>query len=100
MKECIKCNSRKALEDFYTCYGMPRGECKDCFKVYVKQSTKLRRNVEKLTSDPRPAIYLKEYYQKNKEKYREYSRQFKMRNPHYFKDYYRQRKEIPAKNVA
>lgn len=100
MKECVKCNTLLPLTNFYTCYGYPRGECKDCFKSQVKQTTKLKKSIKNLLSISRPKEYMESYYQRNKEKFRENSKNFKQRNPHYFKDYYRQRKQIPVKNVA
>jgi len=100
MKECIKCKTRHPLDNFYTCYGSPRGECKECFKKYLKQSNKLRSTLNKLFNVKRDPSYFRNYYQLNKEKCREYGRKFRLKNPNYFKEYYRQRKGIPAKSVA
>lgn len=45
------------------------------------------------TLDDSRKIYMRDYYKNNKDKFAQYRAVFKERNPEYYKDYFRTRKE-------
>lgn len=94
LKICSKCNCAKVIEtDFYTCQGKKRSECKACT---IKKNVHYQRQVEawkhRYVDDEEKRSYMVDYYAKNKEKFAEYRRQFRIRHPEYHKMYARKRK--------
>jgi len=69
-KICTNCTNEKEIYEFYTKYGKPESQCKDC----IKFKTKERREKNKEKDKEKNHIYFKEYRQKNKERLSEYDR--------------------------
>lgn len=94
-KKCTHCLKNKdASKDFYLCSGRIRGECKACtINKNVKYQKKVGAWKVKFKDDATRHEYMREYYKNNKEKFARYRAEFKLRNPEYYKNYLRMRKE-------
>jgi len=95
LKTCSKCNKEKyAFEDFYLCAGKLRSECKMCtIKRNVKYQKKVKSWKHRYIDDETRRIYMRAYYNKNKDKFSRYRSEFRERHPEYYKQYFRTRKE-------
>lgn len=69
MKKCIKCNEEKSLEEFYRHKNTLQSFCKICFKERRKKNYILNKEKELKKS--------KEYYENNKEFYKEYTKKYR-----------------------
>lgn len=94
LRVCRKCKKEKVAEkDFYVCKGKMRGECKVCtIKANVKYQQKNKSWRNRFVDEDSGRSYMSEYYANNKEKFAEYGRKFRERNPEYHKLYARKRK--------
>ncbi len=92
-KTCSKCKKTKDIDLFYICQGKHRSECKACT---IKKNVAYQREVKtwknRFVDNDEQRSYMVEYYAKNKEKFAEYRKQFKVRYPEYYKEYARNRK--------
>lgn len=94
-KICSKCNQAKNPDtDFYWCAGKLRSECKKCT---IRRNIRYQKQTEAwkhrfVDGDVRRS-YMAEYYANNKEKFDEYRKKFRERNPDYYREYFRRRKE-------
>ena len=82
IKKCSKCKQNKPYTDYYKDKHAPKGiraSCKQCHKPVKK-----------------------EIYQKDKEKYTQWNKEFRERNPEYQKEYHLQKKQekLTLKNEA
>ncbi len=95
LKICSKCHQAKeAMRDFYLCSGRWRSECKACtIKRNVRYQKKIKAWKHRYVDDDARRLYMREYYDKNKEKFAKYRSEFKERYPEYYKEYFRERKE-------
>ena len=95
LKRCSKCHQYKdESKDFYVCLGTIRGECKKCTvkrNVSYQKKNKSWRN--RFVDEERQRSYMVDYYAKNKEKFAEYKRKFKEKNPDYFREWHMRKKE-------
>lgn len=95
-KRCSKCRKNKDREtDFYHYIGKCRGECKKCtirHNIAYQKRTKAWKRRDKL-NDAERSDYFKQYYQKNKDKFKKYQLKFKLENPGYHKEYLRRRRK-------
>lgn len=93
-KKCSKCKCVKnAHEDFYRCQGNIRSDCKKCaIKHNVAYQRKAKTWMHRHVDGDEQKSYMVDYYQKNKEKFAQYRRQFKERYPDYHRNYYLSRK--------
>ena len=93
-KICSRCGEDKILfNDFYMCLGKLRSECKKCtIARNAKYQRKKRPWKKRFIDGDETRDYHKEYYQNNKEKYKEYRRCFMAKNPHYYREYFRNKK--------
>lgn len=93
-KKCSHCRRMIVLQDFYMNAGKYRSECKFCTinrNVRYQKRVKAWRNRD-LDQDSR-RLYMRKYYEKNKDKYTEYRAKFKAKYPEYYKNYARRRKQ-------
>lgn len=91
-KTCSRCKSTKQEKDFYLCQGKLRSECKACtIKKNVAYQKQVKTWKHRFVDNDVHRSYMVEYYAKNKEKFAEYRRQFKVRYPEYYKEYARNR---------
>jgi hypothetical protein len=95
LKKCTNCHKEKEqLSDFYLAQGQWRSECKQCT---IKRNIRYQRRVKawkhRYIDEDTRRLYMREYYQKNKEKFAAYREEFKKRYPEYYKSYFRKRKE-------
>ena len=92
-KRCKMCGKKGEEEtDFYCSCGAVRGECKECsikrsYLVQKREKSWLERNMSEDRS-----VYMKEYYQKNKERFARNRKAFVDNNPNYYREYYHKRK--------
>lgn len=94
LKTCTKCHEIKSYEDFYICGGRTRSECKKCtIKRNVRYQKKTKAWKRRYVDDDARRIYMRDYYEKNKDKFAKYRTEFKERYPEYYKQYFRARKE-------
>lgn len=98
LKICSKCNCAKdSNTDFYMCQGRWRSECKACtISKNVRYQKRVKAWQHRFVDNDEQRSYMVDYYAKNKEKFAEYRRQFKERNPDYYKEYARRRKNERA----
>lgn len=94
-KICSLCKKSKDMnKDFYLCTGKYRSECKECTK---KRNVRYQRKVKawkyRYIDDETRRHYMREYYDKNKERFARYRSEFRARFPEYYKEYFRRRKE-------
>ena len=94
-KICKICNVRKIKEDdFYCSKGSYRGECKACtIKKNVKYQQKNKTWQNRFVDDDCQRSYIVDYYSKNKDKFAEYAKKFREKNPEYHKLYARRKKD-------
>lgn len=94
-KICSKCHQAKiAIMDFYMCAGRWRSECKACtIKRNVRYQRKVKAWKYRYVDDDTRRLYMREYYNQNKEKFAKYRSEFRIRYPEYYKQYFRKRKE-------
>lgn len=93
-KQCSKCNKWKFQKlDFYQCAGVYRSECKKCtVKRNVRYQRLHRTWKHRYVDDDARRDYMREYYDKNKEKFAAYRKEFREKYPEYYKMYFRRRK--------
>ncbi len=95
MKTCTRCAQVKNVSLFYECKGKLRSECKTCtIKRSTRYQKKMQSWVNRAVDDESRKIYMRNYYEKNKEKFAEYRAEFVKRYPEYYKEYFRKRREI------
>ena len=74
-KQCSKCEEVKELSEFYKDKDKQDGlttQCKSCKKIYLKEYRAINRDA---------VLYkLREYYQNNKDMFREYGKSYKKAN--------------------
>lgn len=92
-KECTSCEKVKEKRlDFYLQGNSYTSECKAC---RIKRSSAYAKKAQpwKKKSKDREAYnkYAREYYAKNKERFKKYRDNFKNQFPEYHKEYYRKR---------
>ncbi len=94
LKTCSHCfESKDKLKDFYMCVGKFRTECKSCtIKRNVRYQIKTEAWKHKYADAETRREYMRKYYADNKEKYARYRQEFRKKNPHYYKEYFRDRK--------
>lgn len=94
IKTCTRCHEEKDREqDFYLCAGKWRGECKACtIKRNVRYQRKVKAWKHRYVDDETRRLYMREYYEKNKDKFAQYRKEFRDRYPEYYKEYFRNRK--------
>lgn len=95
LKICSQCHQAKEpMMDFYLCSGRWRSECKMCtIKRNVRYQRKVKAWKHRYVDDDTRRQYMRDYYDKNKEKFARYREEFRSRNPEYYKEYFRKRKE-------
>jgi hypothetical protein len=75
------------------CQGKRRSECKACtIKKNVRYQNEVQAWKHRFVDNDEQRSYMIEYYAKNKAKFAEYRRKFRERNPGYYKEYSRKRK--------
>lgn len=90
MKICSICHQDKPYDDYYCWRGTYRGECKKCT---IRKNVKRKKEKGSGTVDlDARRQYHREYYAKNKEKFKEYRKAFLERHPSYYKDQYQKSK--------
>ena len=87
-KHCKRCEETKLLEDFYVCKGRMRPECKQCT---IKQNSEHQKKkkpwrTRNIDHDSHK-LYMREYYARNKDKFKIYRERFKEKFPGYFTAY-------------
>lgn len=91
-KICTCCITLKPIKDYYTSRRTPtiiyKSECKKCTISRNQATINRKRRKKKMGGDPRYQAYQNDYYQKNKEKFRQYRLEFKERHPDYGKQRY------------
>ena len=89
IKICSRCMQAKDREkDFYVCVDKIRSECKACtIRKAIRYQKKLRKWNPKGQQSRELRAYMINYYSKNKEKFAEYRRKFKVKYPGYYKKY-------------
>lgn len=91
-KTCSQCNMAKEIKDFYLCSGKYRSECKKCT---VEKNTRYQRSVRAYKSvtveGERRRLYMRQYYNNNKEKFASYRSKFRSIYPDYYREYYKHR---------
>lgn len=94
-KICSQCHQAKeSVTDFYLCAGRWRSECKACtIKRNVRYQKRVKAWKHRYVDDDSRRLYMRDYYNKNKERFAKYRSEFKNRYPDYYKDYFRKRKE-------
>lgn len=97
LKICSRCNCAKiASTSFYRCQGKMRSECKACtISKNVRYQKQTQAWMHRFVDEEGKRSYMVDYYSKNKAKFVEYRRKFRERNPDYYKDYTRRRKNAP-----
>jgi hypothetical protein len=95
LKICSKCHKAKDPSlDFYMCAGRWRSECKQCtIKRNIKYQKKTKAWKHRYGNDEDRKQYMREYYNRNKEKFAQYRSDFRDKHPEYYKEYFRTRKE-------
>ena len=94
IKICSQCFAAKSLDEFYQSHGYIRSACKECTKSknhdYQKKNKVWNSRYENCEQR---RIYQREYYEKNKEKFAKYRKQFIESHPDYHREYYLNNKE-------
>ncbi len=95
LKICSKCKKEKEVgKDFYSCGGKWRSECKKCT---IKRNVRYQRRVQawrtRYGCDNERREYMRGYYAKNKDKFVGYRKKFVEKNPDYYTQYFRSKKE-------
>src|ERR1044071_3837130 len=90
LKTCTQCQVEKEKEaHFYKCNGKFRSECKVCT---IKRNSEYQKTSKTWRAKHRSSVsrrnYMRAYYATNKEKYSRYRKEFKTRNPDYYKKYF------------
>jgi len=95
LKICSKCHQAKIMDkDFYLCSGRWRSECKACtIRRNVRYQRRIKSWKHRYLNDDTRRLYMREYYEKNKEKFVAYRAEFRLKYPEYYKEYFRKRKE-------
>jgi len=95
LKICSKCHQTKETDrDFYLCSGSRRSECKACtIKRNVRYQRKVKSWKNRYEDNEARRTYMREYYDKNRDKFSQYRAEFRERYPDYYKEYFRDRKE-------
>lgn len=95
MKICSQCYECKLIDgEYYLWQGRPRSECKRCtIKRNVRYQKRVKAWRHRYVDEEARRLYMREYYNQNKEKFAKYRSEFKARNPEYYKEYFRKRKE-------
>lgn len=91
-KECITCHETKIKEvDFYFFGGSWRGQCKACtIKKNVLHQRKVQAWKRSYPDSEARNAYMRSYYNKNKDKFAKYRKDFNEKHPDYQKLYQRQ----------
>lgn len=94
LKICSKCHEAKdADNEFYNFKSKYRSECKKCTikrnVIYQKVNKSWKSRYK---DDDTRRAYMREYYNKNKEKYATYRNEFKTRYPLYYREYFKTKK--------
>ncbi len=94
LKICTRCKlPRDVKSGFYVCRGTRRTECKACtIKKNVSYQKKIQAWKHRFVDAAKQRSYMSDYYSKNKAKFAEYRRLFKLRYPDYYKTYNLNRK--------
>lgn len=94
LKVCTRCHqSKNLLKDFYSSKGKIRSECKKCtISRNSRYQSKMKSWRFRFVDNDVKRSYMSEYYRKNKEKFAQYQDNFRKKNPDYFKNYARERK--------
>ncbi len=94
LKICSKCKKEKEVQDFYSCAGKWRSECKKCtIKRNVKYQRRVRAWRTRYGGDDERREYMRTYYAQNKDKFAEYRKRFVEKYPDYYTQYCRRKKE-------
>jgi len=94
LKICATCKQPKEEHAFYFSRGRPRSECKYCtIKRNVRYQKKNQVWKSRETDEETRKAYMRNYYEKNKDKFAKYRAEFRIRHPEYYKEYFRRRKE-------
>jgi len=101
-KRCTKCNKYKNLDEYYCSKDRYRSECKECTIKHNAAYQKRRKKwLERPPADEKTRAYQRDYYSRNKHKFRGYRIKFKMRHPHYYEKWLENRqKKQGAGNVS
>ena len=92
-KVCSRCSEEKSIGDYYLCQGNIRGECKRCTIVRnVRYQRENKSWMNRFVDENQQRTYMVDYYSRNKEKFAEYRRKFRDRNPDYYRNYGSKRK--------
>jgi hypothetical protein len=103
-KKCTMCKIMLPISEYYFCknngVSYAKSECKACGNARNKK-IKQKKQKEKIKAaaprTPEKIAYYKEYYAKNREKFREYNKTFRERHPTYNRDMSRRRRETLKK---
>lgn len=105
-KECTKCKKlKRKYRDFYICGLRLRSECKECtIKGNVAHQKETQAWRTRYPDDETRRKYMRTYYEKNKEKFAKYRHEFKLRNPAYYREYFkiikkRREEQLPSPNL-
>lgn len=103
LKRCTVCKvEKKVPKDFYYSKGIIRSACRKCT---IRRNLAYQKRTEswkhRFVDEAKQRSYMVDYYARNKDKFVEYRRQFKIRRPNYFRDYERDRRNrTPPKGGA
>lgn len=97
-KLCKNCNTEKEVTCFYAHKGKPRYHCKECLKTY----SKAYREKTRLTDEQKEQrkLYLRNYYQQNKDKFIEYRKTLNEKHPNYHTQYARRNRTKKKTGIA
>jgi len=98
-KKCTLCNKQKPFEDYYLWHDKhydlyrQKSECKACTQRTINNRRR-RKARDKISSRSlRKREYQKEYMKNNKAKMNVYRARFHAKNPHYYRDYMRKKRQ-------
>lgn len=93
-KRCTKCRKWKRLDQFYMNGPKRRSECKPCT---IARNSKYQRRVEawryRDVNVEARKLYMRDYYQKHKDKFAGYREKFRNKNPGYQTQYKRDKRD-------
>lgn len=100
-KTCKRCGKSKLLMlDFYMHKGTFRGTCKKCIVSQVSANQKKKKPwLKRAPASEERKAYMKEYYKNNKEKFKRGRLKFQEKNPDYYKDYSKARREESVNEI-
>ena len=86
VKFCKECSTEKNVEEFYFYNNYYRSECKKCC---IKKNSSNQKNKQlwksRFSTIEEKRAYMREYYAKNKDKYKLYRERFAEKHPDYMK---------------